>query len=192
MALNLEIQKSLRRQIPTIALQQTRKIVKSSFQKKKNEMIADFLNHPVSLEIKGGVEAENISGTLNGITNLFSFIGFEQGTDPLQPIIELLQKTNLDLGRTVGQKVVFSVILPTPKEIFEVTPLPYMPGRSWARSIETGLSGLGYYIKKPSNSSRSGLGIQVEKRVRKVKFANTKYISDFLKRYKKEFENIQL
>ena len=74
MALNLEIQKSLRRQIPTIALQQTRKIVKSSFQKKKNEMIADFLNHPVSLEIKGGAEAENISGTLNGITNLFSFL----------------------------------------------------------------------------------------------------------------------
>ena len=35
MALNLEIQKSLRRQIPTIALQQTRKIVKSSFQKRK-------------------------------------------------------------------------------------------------------------------------------------------------------------
>ena len=39
-------------------------------------MIAKFLNHPVTIEIKGGIDASNISGTLSGITNLYSFIGF--------------------------------------------------------------------------------------------------------------------
>ena len=56
-------------------------------------MIAEFLNHPISLELKGGISANNISGTLGGVTNLFSFIGFDSGDDPIDPIVEILQKT---------------------------------------------------------------------------------------------------
>lgn len=192
MALTREIEQSLRRQAPRLAAPQARKAMKSAFMKKKNEMIRDFLNHPVTMEIKGGVGADNISGTLNGITNLFSFIGFESGDDPIQPIIDLLQSTNLSIGQVFAGKIKFSVQLPDAKDIFEVTPLPYMPGRSWAESIERGLSGLGYYLKKSSDSSRSGLGIQTRKKVRSAKFNNTRYISHFLKTYQKEFENLQI
>jgi len=85
------------------------------------------------------------------------------------------------------------VTLPEAQEIFKATPLPWAPGRSWAKGIESGLSGLGYYLKKSSGGSRSGLGVQTSQKVRKgVKFNNTKYISSFLKKYQKQFENITL
>jgi len=53
-------------------------------------MISEFLNHPITVEIKTGPYAENISGTLNGYGNLFSFIGFSDGDDPINPIEGLL------------------------------------------------------------------------------------------------------
>ena len=192
MAVYTEVTKKLVRDTPKLVLPQSRKTIKSAFMKKKSQMIADFLNHPVTQEIKGGISATNISGTLGGVTNLFSFIGFEQGDDPIQPIIEMLQSTTIDLGRTQGQKIIFSVKMPEPNDIFAVTPLPYVNGRSWAKSIETGLSGLGFYLKKSSDVSRSGLGIQAKKKVRNARFQNTKYISAFLKYYKKEFEKLKV
>ena len=71
--------------------------------------------------------------------------------------------------------------------------MPWATGRSWARGIESGISGLGYYLKVSRDSSRSGLGIQSPRRVRAsgVKFKNTQYISALIKKYKKEFQNLK-
>ncbi len=179
------------KQLPKLALSQTKKIVRRAFEKKKTEMIANFLNHPVTIEIKGGTNAKNISNTLNGITNLYSFIGFPEGEDPITPIVEVLQTTNLRFTNITIKNINFTAELPEPADIWKVTPLPYNIGRSWAKSIETGLSGLNFYLNK-RKGSRSGLGIQSKRRVRSVKFKNTKYISDFIKRWKKEFEDIEL
>ena len=76
MALDRNITASLIRQSPKIARVQVQKQGKAAFQKIKNRMIAEFLNHPVTVELKQGIDASNISGTLGGVTNLFSFIGF--------------------------------------------------------------------------------------------------------------------
>jgi hypothetical protein len=190
--LTLEIEKSLRSQSSPLVLPTVRKLIKSSFAQKKKKMITDFLNHPITQEIKAGVQADNISGTLGGVTNLFSFIGFEQGDDPIAPILDLLNGTTISIGQRSTKGATFSVQLPEAEDIFKVTPLPYMTGRSWAQSMETGLSGLGYYLKKKSDASRSGFGIQSKKRVRKARFQNTKYISHFLKTYKKEFQNLKI
>jgi hypothetical protein len=192
MALSQQSRRALKKEIPILLKKDIEKIVKKAFQKKKNEMIAEFLNHPVTLEIKGGVNASNISGTLSGLTNLFSFIGFESSEDPIKPIIDKLQETRVVFNGFQGNRIVFNAEIPNAEEIFKLTPLPYMSGRSWAKSIETGLSGLGYYLKRKSTKSRSGLGIQAQKPVRSVKFKNTKYISAFLKKYRKEFNNLEI
>jgi hypothetical protein len=192
MAINRSIVGSdFNKQLPKLALSQTKKIVRRAFEKKKTEMIADFLNHPVTIEIKGGIEAKNITNTLNGITNLYSFIGFPKAEDPITPIVEVLQTTNLRFSRVTSRKIDFTAELPDPPDIWKVTPLPYNVGRSWARSIETGLSGLNFYLNK-RKGSRSGLGVQSKKRIRSVKFRNIQYISAFLKKWRKEFENIEL
>ena len=184
----------INRQVPKLARGQVQKQFSSAFQKVKNKMIAEFLNHPVTLEIKSGTSSANISGTLGGATNLFSFIGFESGSDPTDAIEKLLYSTNFRFTRTTSNSVEFEIDIPGAAEIFAVTPRPWAPGRSWAKGIETGISGLGYYLKINRNTSRSGLGIQSPRKVRKSgsKFKNTQYISALIKKYEKEFANLQV
>ena len=157
-------------------------------------MIAEFLNHPVTIELKGGLESPNISGTLGGKSgNLFSFIGFNSGEDPTKAIEEVLQNTDFRFSRLTTKSIEFKIFVPDAKEVFTVTPMPWAPGRSWAKGIESGISGLGYYINRTNSTSRSGRGVQTSKPVsRGSRFKNTQYISAILKKYKKQFENIQL
>jgi len=167
-------------------------LIEDQFEKIKDKYIDEFLNHPVTQEIKGGINASNISGTLNNITNLYSFIGFDEGTDPIQPIEELLEKSNYRImyNSNSGQSTVIFDI-PTAAQIFAITPMPWAVGRSWARGIETGISGLGYYLKKVKNS-RSGLGIQstIEQARTGASFKNTKYISDLINRFSKDLKEL--
>lgn len=166
--------------------------IKERFEKIKEDIIKEFDTHPVTLEIKGGINSENISGTLGGITNLYSFIGFDEGTDPIDPIRELLLSSKYRIINSVNgtsSQVMFEI--PTAKEIFDVTPMPWATGRSWAKGIESGISGLGYYIKKVKNS-RSGLGVQssTHKLRSGATYKNTKYISDLIRRFEARLKDL--
>ena len=168
-----------------------RRLVKKQFEEIKNEMLEEFNNHPVTREIEAGIDSPNISGTLNGVTNLFSFIGFEAGDKPIAPIRDLFEKTLFRIHSGNSEVAIITFELPTSKTIFASTPLPWSVGRSWARGIERGISGLGYYLKK-SQGSRSGLGIQAKKQVQKgLKFKNTQYISFLINKYEKKFKNLK-
>lgn len=171
---------------------QVTSIIDSEFNKIKNNYIQEFINHPITEEIRGGITATNSSGTLGGITNLYSFIGFDEGTDPIKPIEELLNKSNYRIifnSKNINSTVIFDI--PTATQIFQITPMPWAVGRSWARGIETGISGLGYYLKKIKNS-RSGLGVQSSTdQIRPgAVFKNTKYISDLINRFSKDLNNL--
>jgi len=195
MALDRQIIASLKRQTPKIVRSEVQKLGRAAFQKIKNKMIADFLNHPVTIEIKQGINSQNISETLGGATNLYSFIGFNSSSeDPTKDIENILQQTNFEFAKIMNNSIEFSIYIPNAKDVFDATPMPWAPGRSWAKGIETGISGLGYYLRVERDNSRSGLGIQSPRQVRKkgAKFKNTQYISALLNKYKKEFENLQL
>tara|TARA_B100000029_G_scaffold502145_1_gene576897 strand:- start:525 stop:1163 length:639 start_codon:yes stop_codon:yes gene_type:complete len=157
----------------------------------KKEMIKDFLKHPITVEILGGPTASNSSGTLGGYGNLFSFIGFGQSDRPIDPIVGLLEKTSFSLTRMNSRGQMRMVItLPSPQDIFSVTPLPWAPGISWAKRMEVGLSGLGMYLNKDSSISRSGSGIQSNHPIRTGKFSNSAYISRFINDWKNRFLKI--
>jgi len=194
MPLDPSIKAGIVAQIPKTIKPEVEKQFKQAFESIKNRMVLDFLNHPITQEIKAGPNSSNISGTLGGGSgNLFSFIGFESNSDPTNEIEKLLLSTSFRFLKLGNKSVDFTIYLPSAKEIFSVTPMPWASGRSWARGIETGISGLGYYLLKESDSSRSGLGIQSPRRVRKKsKFKNTQYISALIKKYEKEFKNLQL
>jgi len=164
--------------------------LQKEIEKIKEEIIAEFENHPVTQEIEGGISSINISNTLNGVTNLYSFIGFESGDKPLDPIREELKKINIKYTTNSKGELIFSVQFPTAKDIFKVTPMPWAEGRSWAQGIELGISGLGFYLKKVKNS-RSGLGIQSQTPVRSnARFKNTKYISYLISLYTKKIQDL--
>lgn len=160
-------------------------------EKMKKQMIQNFLSLPITKEILDGPEASNISGTLGGYGNLFSFIGFSQGDRPIDPIINELRKTTHRVVKfSANGRAKLTIEMPSKQDIFKVTPLPWATGLSWAQRMEIGLSGLGMYLNTSSPSSASGKGIQVDSPVRGGKFSNQPYISAFLNKWQKAFLNI--
>jgi hypothetical protein len=134
------------------------------FRHAKRTMLREFDRHNITQELLAGPNAVNISGTLDGYGNLFSFIGFERGSEPTQDLRQLLE-----LGTTFEQTIYrnkvwyFRVKTPTKEAISEVTQMPFERGNSWAFAVETYISGLSHYLYKRNlgGSSRSGSGLQV-------------------------------
>jgi len=191
MKLPADVQKSLEKQVPKVLKRDFESTFKNKFEELKNEMIKEFLTHPVTIEIKDGPSASNISGTLGGATNLFAFIGFNEGDDPITPILEILQNTKYRRTKENKGAQEFTVDLPQIKEIFSAAPMPWASGRSWAQGIEVGISGIGYLLRKNSSNSRSGAAIQSRTKVRGGKFQNVPYISAIIRKYEKKFSKLK-
>jgi len=188
-----DVRAALKRQVPKVVKQPLTKEVKKEFKRIKAEMIKEFLQLPVTQEILQGPYGSNISGTLSGATNLFAFIGFDRGEQPIIPILSRFEAVNIQYKKALKRKVIgaeYYVNLPTPDEIFALTPLPWAAGRSWAQGIERGISGLGFLLRK-NNKGRSGAAIQTRVKVRGGKFKNVPYMSAFLNKYKKRFEQLK-
>jgi hypothetical protein len=192
--LPLDVQQALQRQAPRLLKNKFKKEVDKKFKTIKSEMVKEFLQLPVTQELMQGPNAPNISGTLGGITNLFAFIGFDKGDQPVTPIIQLLENTSIQFNKELKQAgnigISYNVNLPTAEQIFALTPMPWAVGRSWAKGIETGISGLGYLLRKNSRG-RSGSAIQSRVKVRGGRFKNTAYISSFINKYKKKFRELK-
>jgi hypothetical protein len=191
-ALPADVTAALRKQAPKAMRGGMEKEAKKEFERIKQEMIKEFMANPITQEILAGPDSGNISGTLGGVSNLFAFIGFDGGEDPIAPILALFEKMTIKFDREITRPKIgnrFRVDLPTADEIFAITPLPWASGRSWAQGIERGLSGLGYLLRK--NKGRSGAAIQSRVKVRTGRFQNTPYISALISKYKKKFEELR-
>lgn len=187
-----DVQKLIARQSPKFLRKSFEDQARERFEKIKAEMIAEFLAHPITQEIMAGPTASNTSNTLGGNGNLFSFIGFEKGEDPIKPILDLFQSMHILFQKQIDSGVQFSINFPDSKEVFDITPMPWAEGRSWAKGIETGISGLGYYMFQKSNISRSGEAVQTETKLNKgFSFKNTSYISAFLAKYRKKIQQLK-
>lgn len=168
-----------------------RRIIEPRFVRLKQQMIQEFLNHPITEEIKSGPKGTNTSGTLGGYGNLFTFIGFEDNSDPIRPIVDILESTQIIYsGISLDGITKYRVILPTSEDVFNVTDMPWANGRSWAKGIESGLSGLGYYLN--TTGGRSSKGIQSRKKMSRSasSFKNTQYVSALIKKYSILFEKL--
>ena len=168
---------------------------KEIFDRSKKQMLDDFIDHPVSKEIMAGPDSSNISGTIIGSGNLFSFIGFHVGDNPVRNVYNLLKMGTYLSGRK--PRVVrrtkdrvylgFRVVSPNLNQLANETRMPWEPG-SWLFKIEQGISGLGYYIyQKGIKASRSGTGIQADGKVKQAVFKRVSYMSAILNTFKRNF-----
>jgi hypothetical protein len=152
-------------------------------------MVQEFESHPVTIEIASGPEAENLSGLLGGYGNLFSFIGFEKGTDPTEIIADKLRQKIPVVARMTNASGIFEIKInsPTKQSLDKIAKIPWLKGRGWLDGIENGLAGLGQYLYDEGgfDKSLSGTGLQVKKRVSGVKMAKSKYISEILNNFRK-------
>jgi hypothetical protein len=188
--LKSQLQATLSKEIVKVYGKSFQQKIISTFNKIKKEMVEEFRNHPVTVEIKNGPDAENTSGTLNGYGNLFSFIGFDEGDNPTDNIEGLLNLSRIEYSQETKEGFLMKIYLPSKQEIFSETPMPWAKGRSWAEGIEKGISGFGRYLNSDRLNSRSGTGIEVDSVIRKGKFSNTPYISALLNKYTKRFQEI--
>lgn len=166
-------------------------VVSREFTNAKEKLIDDFTNHPVTREIEAGVNSSNISNTLGGKGNLFSFIGFQSGDNPTQPIYWQLRDIALTsiMVKRDGTSQSY-VLYPTADDIYKATPMPWAEGRSWAEGIEKGISNLGQFLSKPTEESRSGGGIQSKNPVSSASFSTTPYISALIKDFEKDINKL--
>jgi hypothetical protein len=189
-----QLDRSVKRQVAQLVKDDFEKRIERNFDNIKSQMIRELMNHPVTKEIQQGSASANSSGTLSGYGNLFTFIGFESGSSPIDAIKQEFDKTVLRFRTLTDDGPIWNIYLPAPEDIWDVTPMPWAEGRSWAKGIETGISGVGWYLynqKKNYPQSRSGPAIQVKsKSSSKVRFKNVKYISDILSRYEKKFSQL--
>jgi hypothetical protein len=161
-----------------------RNIVQKEVEKEKALFRAEFESHPVTQELDGGENASNISGTLGGYGNLFSFLGFNNGSNPTGPVKLLIQKINLgNFIKNKGTTFQFKVNIPSKEEFAVISRLPWEGGRSWLLDIERGISGLGAYLYGRFANSRSGGGIQSKYNYSNRRFRNVRYFSDMYNKF---------
>ena len=129
-------------------------------------MLEDFNQNPITVELENP-SLGNVSDTLGALNvNLFNFIGFYAGDNPVSDLRNLLlQTTTLSKQKSVkliGRKprIEYRVNTPNSTAIKSVTKMPWS-SKSWAFAVETGgISGFNYFLNVKSRSSRSGKGIQ--------------------------------
>ena len=185
-----DIQKQILRE--NIVRKELKKQIDKEVESINKKFLDAFDAHPITIEIEGGPTASNISGTLDGAGNLFTYIGFNKGDRPIKILRQVLEKYEIQY-HPHEKYIKINVIVPTKEEIFAATPLPWANGRSWANSIERGLSGLGQYLYRASgvSTSKSGYAAQVKNTLRGGKFRNIKYMSSLLNNYYKELRQIE-
>ena len=162
------------------------------FIRQKQKLIKEFDNHAVTKELKSGATSPNISRTLpGGYGNLFSFIGFNEGTDPTDIVRDALGNTKMDRRgkkQTTNNKITYRYFIdyPTLQELKQVTNMPWEAGLSWLDRIEKGISGFGYYMNTAKRRfSRSGRGVQVDRKIRDGRYSPVSYYSAIINNFKR-------
>lgn len=160
----------------------------------KQEMMIEFDNHPVTKEIEAGQMAQNLSGTLGGYGNLFSFIGFGGEDRPIDRLRDLLQSETkfnfIPETEREGNEIsyIYSVTLPSDEQILEVTKMPFEEGTSWALGIEKGISGFSNYLSGFFRVSRSGGGIETQSQIKGGDFKPMTYLKGIFRHFQQRFK----
>jgi len=158
----------------------------------KSKLLQDFEEHTITQEIENGPESDNISETLQGYGNLYSFIGFDSDNEnPIIPLKELLENS-ITIKQTVRRDKFwyFKISLPSKSEIREATPMPWEEGLSWVEGIEEGISNLSHYLYTHWEGGRSKEGIQLKGEfIPELSFVTRPYLTKFFKDFREEIKS---
>jgi len=168
-------------------------LVNEKVQKAKQELIQEFNESEVTQEIEAGPDVSDSKVLPGGYGNLFSFLGFREGREPIPPLREELEKISVNRKPEItSRKWIFKIRAPSEDDIERVTPMDWESGRSWVNAVTKGLSGFSYFLNKLSKAiGRSGGGIQTKTPVRSGGqfFRGTPYIIGMLGRFKRKINS---
>lgn len=170
--------------------------VVSIFERNKKALLKQFSNHKITVELKNGPFSENISGTLGGYGNLFSFLGFIYTSNPTEKLENLLSSLSIKKTTRRGNIIYYSINLPNESEVADATRMDWGGGTSWAYAVETGNfngdAALSHYIFKTWLKGRSKQGVQVKGEYSENTFSPQPYISKILENFQKKMNNINV
>lgn len=167
-------------------------IVNKKIQKEKELFNNEFINHSVTKEIGAGENSSNMSNTLNGYGNLFSFLGFSfSQADTIASVSKLIQGINLKNNfKLTKNRIFLKLSVPSRTDFENITRLPWEKGRSWLFDIEQGISGIGAYLYGTFISSRSGTGIQSKYNYSNRNFIPIKYFNSMYNKFIEKISKI--
>lgn len=166
------------------ALPEYSQIFKKDLENAKNIFLKNLRNTDIAKELSGD-SPEDAQSLILSYGNLFSYLGFYQGTNPYQNLENfLIDYIKYDNNLKIVSQKMFKVLLrytismPSQSEIEKATPLTWDRRRSWVRVVEkTGLDNFHqYFFQRLTEdgmsslpNSRSTTGIQTRTRLRKTK-----------------------
>ena len=156
----------------------------------KKMFFNEFLSHPVTKEIRSGPDSSNISGTLGGYGNLFSFLGFEGDRNPVEEIVEAMQSLfSFRKSKDSPGNISFEITYPDIDKLKPFSSLSWAFGGSWVSGIEMGIPNFAQYLSDEDIlNSRSGSGIQAKGVLRGVNFKAVPYLTPILRKFKERIE----
>jgi hypothetical protein len=184
--LKKQMSKGVNSQIDKIIFPKIKKIIQDT----NKELLNKYLLDEITKEIKAGKDSKNTSGTLGGSGNLFTFLGFEENSNPVEELADFLSNSIKIKSKKISKNeyiITIQIIIPSLSEIESITSLPWI-NKSWVKAIESGISGLGYYLYSSYGfkESRSEKAIQADKKISSKSFVPQKYMSDILKNISKD------
>jgi hypothetical protein len=166
-------------------------VITNKFDKAQEMFLTEFNSNPVTKEIEAGPTAPNVSNTLGGVGNLFSFIGFNSADNPIEELRDLI-KNSFKLSRKKSSNSIrFEIEYPNLNKIKNVTRMPWENGNSWAIGVERGISGFSSYMYKKFIEGRSKEALQSKNKIRSNTFRTTRYISGMINNFVKNIEKIK-
>jgi hypothetical protein len=155
-------------------IREARAMAKFVLEDAKGAYMDEFEKHKITQELEAGPSASNMSRTLGGYGNLFSFMGFSSGSE--NPISKLrgillngfgIKKEAPNRKRNGVRTFVFSYPDREYIESKSSLSLKFETGRNWVMALERGISGFSSYMHKRFQSGRSGMGLQIGKTIKK-------------------------
>lgn len=173
------LQKEISKQYSASFRKQMERKIRQDVKQAQAKMLLAFESHDVTRDLDRGPSGSSLAGG----GDLFSFIGFNAGDRPTNALRMLLTKgIKVQFISSLQNDIeaTFRIDIPSTEQIEELTPMPWAPGRSWAREIEMGIPGLGQYLVTDSPASRSGKAIQVKNIIRSGQFGAKSYMTKIL------------
>lgn len=156
----------------------------------QEDLLQAFDNHPANIELKNGVTRS--SQFISGLGDLYSFIGFDAGDDPvgkLRSVFAKPMKAGVKKYFPNGD-IQFEILYPNPEAIMAASKMPWAEGLSWAEGLEEGIPGIASYISV-TGVGRSDGGVQISAETAKS-FKTSPYLTFFYQTFAKSLNSINL
>lgn len=153
------------------------------------EVVKDVVNHPISKALKNHSDGFVPRGTL------FGFLGFENGSTPVEDLVAFLKspqgfQMTLNKAQTRSYTGIVGVVSsPTDESMVDSgISTPWGDGRSWPEMLETRVPGLSSFLaKKDYGRSEEGIQLKNSRLTEQEDLKEIQYLSPIFAKARKSF-----